>query len=1212
MGTPFLAIHTHKTVIARLEGTPGEVKDSLFVYCERVNVRNLVNAALLLVFVFPQMISMVEGKASFEKVYSSSVVLLDGNQWLLAPDPENLGRRQQWWNEPQPTAKQAKVPWIVQDTFSGFHGVAWYWHDFNAPENPHKQGRYLLRFWAVDYKTDVWVNGVYAGSHEGAEDPFVFDVTESIKPNQSNRIAVRVLNPLPHAIEDGIVLLETPHRVKHLDSMRNISGIVESVELLVTAAVYVEDLFVLPDPQTGKINVQVNVRNTTDQAIKAKVACSVAPAAKGETLNHIAMEQQLNPGDTLLETQLEVDSHHLWNLNDPYLYRVTARAQTIGSYSFDEKSVQCGFRDFRFENGYFRLNGKRIFLRSAHTGNSCPIGFYTPHDPDLIRRDLINLKVMGFNAVRFISGVAKPHQLDLCDEIGLMVIEECYAGWYLIDSPWMEERFDHSVAGMIKRDRNHPSITIWGLLNECFAGPVFHHAVRSLSLVRSLDDTRLVLLNSGRPDGYTGGRSIDGVDMWRTKASKELFVTYNPADETINYKGTIWEPGVLVANPGLNSEYSTVRWRAPDSGEYSITARFEGVAKPHTTVDIYILHEGALIYQGALNIHGQGNTAEYSGTFSARKAERVDIVVSVGDDDPFGDSTGLDIVIEHADGTKYNAADEFSLKSNPNGLWTYGYIAAGSKPDPATFTAFDTRDPEKEISVGSLSNPGSTVWEDVLDDHHWYPRVPHTAPIIREFRNMGGKRHPMFLSEYGVGSAVDLARVPRLYEQNNAPDAKDGLFYRGKWEKFEEDWHRWNLADTFVNPEDFFRQSNTMMGPLRLFGINALRANPNIVGYSMTGAVDQGLSGEGLTTTFRELKPGTIDAIFDGFAPLRWCLFVEPINIYRGRQVHLDAVIANEDVLKPGEYPATLAVLGLNNKKYFERKIIVTIPEGQPAFAIDVLSEEVVIDGPDGEYRFVATFDKGAAAAGGDARFYLTDPANMPAVDTEVVLWGSCPALQEWFLEHGIRTRRFDSAAQTERELIVVSDKPSSDDTKPAFRDLACRIARGSTVVFLSPGVFNKKTGWFGSPDEPLGWLPLKDKGLVKSFINIGLYRADHWTRNHPIFDGLSSGRLMDCMIYRNIIPDRAWSGQDIPTEAVSGAILSAFGEYESGLTVAVYELGAGRFILNTLKIEQNLGKDPVAERLLRNMLRYGARDLSKTLEPLPEDFDTRLVEIRY
>src|SRR5580765_5560818 len=74
----------------------------------------------------------------------AAVMSLDG-EWLLAPDPKNEGREQQWWQGPRPDAKKTKVPWIVQDAFPSYHGVVWDWRDFTPPANPHHDGRYLLR-----------------------------------------------------------------------------------------------------------------------------------------------------------------------------------------------------------------------------------------------------------------------------------------------------------------------------------------------------------------------------------------------------------------------------------------------------------------------------------------------------------------------------------------------------------------------------------------------------------------------------------------------------------------------------------------------------------------------------------------------------------------------------------------------------------------------------------------------------------------------------------------------------------------------------------------------------------------------------------------------------------------------------------------------------------------------------------------------------------
>ena len=145
------------------------------------------------------------------------------------------------------------------------------------------------------------------------------------------------------------------------------------------------------------------------------------------------------------------------------------------------------------------------------------------------------------------------------------------------------------------------------------------------------------------------------------------------------------------------------------------------------------------------------------------------------------------------------------------------------------------------------------------------------------------------------------------------------------------------------------------------------------------------------------MKPGSTDALFDGWAPLRWCLFAEPANIYRGMTVKLEAVLANEDVLPPGDYPVRLQVIGPNLTRAFDKQITVHIadPRSQPEppLAQPVFAEDVMIDGPPGDWRFLATFEKGAAAGGEEAKFFVdARPDEMPPVNTRIVLMSSDPA----------------------------------------------------------------------------------------------------------------------------------------------------------------------------------------------------------------------------
>ena len=113
-----------------------------------------------------------------------SIVSLDG-EWLLATDPQNVGKSEKWWESPVPGAKPAKVPWILQDAYPAYHGVVWYWHDFIAPKNNYPSGRTLLRFWSIDYMGDIWLNNVFVGRYESGDVPFVTDVTDVIKSGQT-------------------------------------------------------------------------------------------------------------------------------------------------------------------------------------------------------------------------------------------------------------------------------------------------------------------------------------------------------------------------------------------------------------------------------------------------------------------------------------------------------------------------------------------------------------------------------------------------------------------------------------------------------------------------------------------------------------------------------------------------------------------------------------------------------------------------------------------------------------------------------------------------------------------------------------------------------------------------------------------------------------------------------------------------------------------
>jgi hypothetical protein len=972
-------------------------------------------------------------------------IALDG-EWLIATDAKNSGRDQHWPARPVSDGRKVQVPSIIQEAFPEYHGVAWYWREFSAPVHPQNRGRFLLRFEAVDYLADVWVNGVHVGGHEGSETPFVLDVTEVVKPKAANLVAVRVLNPANDPI-DGIVLKQTPHRNKYFPFFSGASydsgGIIGSVTLLLVPAVRVEDLFVRPDWKTGSIRVQTNLRNTLGKTTRGRLCLKVAPARTGDTLSAVChdVEVAAAPGETVVNGELQVPQARLWDLEDPFLYRVTAHLETEETSEAHDVSVRCGFRDFRVVNGYFRLNGKRIFLRSTHTGNHCPIGqILPPHSsPDLLRKDMLYAKAAGFNIVRFI-GVAYPYQLDLCDEIGLMVLEESYADWLLEDSPKMKERWDRSTREMILRDRNHACLTAWQLLNETGEGTVFRHAAESLEFVRKLDDSRLVLLSSGRFDG----------------------------DLSI---GT-------VSNPG-SAEWERV-W---------------------------------------------GNESPGGGRIA----------------------------------TKY-----------PSG-------------------------------VGS-------------GDFHFYPIVPQSRESEQFARTLGHDSKPVFLSEYGIGSLMNAIHEAGMYEQAGArPDLEDFQLMRRMADGLIADWKRFGMEGVYPFPEDMLCDSQRRMARHRLLGFNLVRSNPHLCGFNMTGMLDHAMTGEGIWRFWRDWKPGAMDAMQDGWWPLRWCLFVDKAHNYVGRPFRVEAVLATEDVLRPGEYPARFHISGPSGTVW-ERTAKVKIPELTPGqdgpLAVPVVNDEVILSTPPGSYELMANLEEGGAPLGRSWQFYLSDAAALPNVSLTVAVRGVDTKVQDWLKQHGVSCQPLEDGAPSRREVILVGDLSATGSDASHWKDLAQRMARGSVVVFLSHAALERGK-------DPVGWIPLAKKGRCYKFVD-HLYHKECVAKAHPIFDGLQAKAILDWYYYGQVIPHFVFDGQDTPDEVVAAAFAVGYGvpdiapSYASGILLGVYKFGDGQFIVNTFPVLDQINENPAADRLLLNLVKYSAGFVSKPLAGLPTDFDERLRSIGY
>ena len=466
--------------------------------------------------------------------------LKDG--WSIVRDEDNIGVQSGWAAAVPPDAEASFVPSIIQQFFPNYHGVAWYFCRFTPEMDPFVGGKLLLRFGGVDYKADVYLNGTYLGAEEGGETPFIFDVTDSLQNGTENLLAVRVLNPCDKTI-DGLNLMNTPHRNKFMKrsagSSLNHGGIWYGVSISAVPAVHVTDVFAVTDCKTGAVTLKI----TLSSAVETAAVLSARIAEKSEAAQTVAdtgKEILLAPGTSETELVLSVPDAKLWHVDAPNLYTASVTVTVNGEAH--AHTVRFGFREFLVKDGFFYLNGKKLLIKSAHSGNAFPIGQMYPVVPEHTRKDFLYAKAAGFNMLRAISGIFRPEQLELADEMGLLIYEECLASWCLGYSMWQEwadgeeykkletlypdillgdeqamlDRFVHSTENMIRRDRNHPSVVTWGLLNETCNNSVFRTARDFLPRLRELDPTRLVLLSSGRwdYDFSVGSAANPGSAVW--------------------------------------------------------------------------------------------------------------------------------------------------------------------------------------------------------------------------------------------------------------------------------------------------------------------------------------------------------------------------------------------------------------------------------------------------------------------------------------------------------------------------------------------------------------------------------------------------------------------------------------------------------------------------------------------------------------------------
>lgn len=322
--------------------------------------------------------------------------------------------------------------------------IGWYRNQFTVARADSGK-RFSIRFDGIFRDAKIWLNGFYLGTNESGYLGVTYDISDYVDFNNSNYLVVRVdASQYEGWFYEG-------------------AGIYRHVWLTMTSEIYIPEngVFISSDVNNGIANLIVRTTIRNDHFKLATVGVmtriidrqgkvvyqSGVPILKVKSRNSHEFTQQFS-----------IEKPHLWNLDDPYLYRVSVTLLD-NNQVVDSVCSRFGIRTIRFdpETGFF-LNGKnlKIFGVNCHQDHA-GVGSALPDYLQYYRIRL--LKEMGVNAYRTSHNAPTPELLDACDSLGMLVLDEHRL---LNSSP----EYLNQLERLIMRDRNHPSVFMWSIGNE--------------------------------------------------------------------------------------------------------------------------------------------------------------------------------------------------------------------------------------------------------------------------------------------------------------------------------------------------------------------------------------------------------------------------------------------------------------------------------------------------------------------------------------------------------------------------------------------------------------------------------------------------------------------------------------------------------------------------------------------------------------------------
>ncbi len=491
-------------------------------------------------------------------------------EWQFQYDDEDIGLKEQWF-ENKHFNRTIIVPYTYLCELSGiheseFHDVVWYQKEFSFDDFSLKD-RIILHFGAVDYEADVWVNGRHMIHHVGGSVPFQTDISDVITKEGSNTITVRA--------RDYSFDLELPRGKQYWKPQSEsifytrTVGIWQTVWIESVSRNYIESARIHSDLDGKLAEMDFQLCGRDDKYLEVEISLDgrTLISDRIKVLNDsVKRKFCLNEEITL---DWNIQESWTWSPENPVLFDVKLTVFKEGKEEPEDfVRTYFAFRKISIENGKLMLNNRPYYMKMVLDQGYWPQSLLTAPTDDYFVKDILSCKRMGFNGARKHQKVEDPRYLYWADKLGFLVWGES-ASAYVYSQRYVE-RATSEWLQILWRDYNHPCIVAWVPLNESWGVlEIMNQAqqqAHSLSLyymIKSLDQTRLVISNDGWQHTKSDIVTIHDYESSREVleeryASLDKILTSTPGERTIfaqgfRYKGEpiiISEFGGIAFNKG--------------------------------------------------------------------------------------------------------------------------------------------------------------------------------------------------------------------------------------------------------------------------------------------------------------------------------------------------------------------------------------------------------------------------------------------------------------------------------------------------------------------------------------------------------------------------------------------------------------------------------------------------------------------------------------